>query len=978
MLDANGSRFELLLGEPDWGRCLLADGSGRTLAQEWGDRDAAEALVFERESQSLTLAQRVARFRAPPSDAPPDPARRLGAASDAFGNVYWIAEAGTRIEVLSAGARTPSLHSLAQLPPPARAEGDFAPAVAPRARAQFLRGLAVTREHYLVAGVLRGAGSNGGLRVFDLIAGGPGLPLRWPAAWPFEPWDLAPRPCGGLAVLDRTHARVWLLDRRLGMHAIFPVEADDPSRPDDFAPAGGSRGTVAPPARQPWWPLVVDAAGGGDPVAIDVLADGAVVVVDGAGSDGFPLVSVYVDGVLSGRASTAGVLDVIDADEREGFVLRAHAAALARVAQGLPDRLVIASQEGNQCFAFDLLRDGAQLALQPVRSFLPMRRFGGKGFVRRRPDDQPLLAEDTGLLYDGAGVWLPLVRERRPRYAREGALETPVFDSREPACVWHRVVMDGCIPSGSQVRIAARAGDVREQLRDLPYRAEPLPVLRPDGSELPWVQEGPGAQTDATLGRGSWELLLQRARGRYLQLRLVVESADELAAPRLFALRAWSPRFSYARRYLPAVYREDERSADFLERFLANFEGMFTTLEDRIVASSALFDVRSAPADTLDWLAGWLGLLLDPAVDAERKRLLIRFAVPLFQYRGTTQGLRLATELVLSPCVRPGDFALPARSQQQPYGVRIVERFLMRRLPRALLGETVLDVPRRVAPGERWSNAEGHAGLQRRWQAALAQSGASGAESLLFAPVPPAGHEEAWRAFSTAQLGAVPRLAATLGARWRQHLAALPEEDRAGVPSQLPWDWPQETRTQKAWRDFVTSGLPGELRRWLARWQAFLARRYQRPAAFERAWGARWPEFGLVPAPEVLPPTAEGLADWALFETRIEPMAQAAHRFLVLVPSSGPLAQPQALARHMEWARRVVGLEKPAHTVFEVGPYWAMFRTGHARLGLDTLLGEGSRAPSLAPQLVVDRGHVGASRVAFTPRVPRDRVLLAC
>ena len=128
-------------------------------------------------------------------------------------------------------------------------------------------------------------------------------------------------------------------------------------------------------------------------------------------------------------------------------------------------------------------------------------------------------------------------------------------------------------------------------------------MLRPDGSELPWLLEGP-ARAPMRQRPRLLELLLQHAHGRYLQLRLQIESADELATPRLHALRAWSPRFSYSRRYLPAVYREDEASADFLERFLANFEGLFTALEDRIAAASALFDVRTAPA-TLDWLASW-------------------------------------------------------------------------------------------------------------------------------------------------------------------------------------------------------------------------------------------------------------------------------------------------------------------------------------------------------------------------------------
>ncbi|MBC5783435.1 hypothetical protein H8N03_10805 [Ramlibacter sp. USB13] len=988
MKDANGSRFELLLGEPDWGRCRApaADGSLRPLAAIWSDEDEAESLVFEPESQSLTLAPRVARFRAAPTDTPADAARRLGAASDAFGNVYWIAQGGARIEVLARDGLVPALHSLAEDAPEAAGEGDFAPLTAPVARTRVLRGLAVTAQHHLVAGVLPERDATGtlvtagGLRVYDLLAGGPPLPVRWPRHWPFEPFAIASRPGGGVAVLDRTHARVWLLDRRLGMHAVFPVEAADASQPDDFT-GEDDRTPAAPAPRQPWFALVVDAAGGGDPVALAVLRDHSVLVLDGEGADGFALLSFYEAGALRARLSTRCILDVLDADEREGFVLRGHDAALAVVADDQPERIVVASHEGNQCFAFDLVEeDDGTLRLKPVRSFLPMRRFAGKGLVRRRPDGPVAMPEDTGLLYDGAGVWLPLVRERRPRYAPTGEFETPVFDSGEPACTWHRVVVDGCIPPGSQVRIATRASDLALELPDQPYRSEPLPVLRPDGSELPWLQDGPTVRTDAAHGRGAWELLLQRARGRYLQLHVVVDSADELATPRLFALRAWSPRFSYARRYLPAVYREDEASFDFLERFLANFEGMFTALEDRIAAAAALFDVRTAPAETLDWLAGWLGLVLDPAVSPDRKRELIRFAVPLFRYRGTTQGLRLVTELVLSDCVRPEDFALPQRSQQQPRGVRIVERFLARRLPRALLGETVVDAPRRVQPGDRWSVQEGPEGLDRRFRAALADEGFEDADSQAFAPVPPpdATVAAAWQRFCAAQLGAVPQLAEALRARWAATVTALPEADRHGLGPELPRDWPANANAQALWRRFVTQGLPRDLRRWLARWQAFLARRYGRIDAYARAWAANWPAFDLVPAPAVLPRAQHALADWALFETRLEPMAAAAHRFLVLVPTSGPLERAEVLAGRMDWARRVVALEKPAHTVFDVGPYWALFRTGFARLGLDTLLGEGSRAPSLAPQLVVAQGQVGASRIAFGKQSDGDRLVLAC
>lgn len=996
MQDANGSRFALVLGRHDWGACTLEGDATRTLAALWADATTRSEtpLAFDNASASIALTRRVGRFRAGSGDLMPDDRERLGAAADRNGNVYAIVDGGRRISVRSAGSGNTSGFWPVDLPPAAPTPGAFVPLAAPAAPAALaLKGLAVTSEQYLVAGLVppdSGPGSAGGLLVFDLLAGGPPMELAWPAPWRLVPEDMAARADGGLVVLDRLQRRVWTLDRRLGMAAVFPLA---PPAPPEFTPADGSEAPpVAPPCR-PWFDLVQDSPASGEPVAVEVLSDGAVLVLDDTDGEGFAQLSVYVDGAPAGRASTKEVLDVLAPDEPGKFQLRGFDFALHALqfdADGQPvvpplaahDRVLVVSHEGNQAFAFDLWRTPSTLALAPDEGFLPLKRYGGLNLV---PTRQARVDGDTGVLYASQGRWLPLVEQRRPRYQPGAVLLIPPFDGDEPGFPWHRLMLDGCIPPGCQVRVATRVADDADLLADQPFAGEPLPVLRPDGSELPWRLEGPGSVgadgSDAHHGRGTWELLLQRARGRWLQLRLSFEG-NELATPRLNALRVWKPRFSYAQRYLPAVYREDRGSADFLERFLANFEGQFTAFEDRIAAASALFDVRSAPADTLDWLAGWLGLVLDPSMDERRRRQLIRHAMPLYQYRGTTAALRLAVQLALSDCVPDEDFELPSPSQAQPWGVRIVETYLTRVLPPALLGETTFDDgPRRVTAGQQWSLAEGYEGLNRRWRDWLAAAGPAFADpGALFRPLPPSDTlAPIWQGFCQSALGVVPQLAAAFDAAWRRFVE-LGHAKKLGATMPTRWprdDEPDADDKRDEWRRFLDT-LPGDRRRWVRRWQAFVASRHLRPADYRAATGIDWPEFELLPVPTTLAPDKALLADWHLFETRLEPMAAAAHAFSVLLPIAGPEADLAALQQRVDLATRVVRLAKPAHTRFDVRPYWAMFRIGQVRMGLDTLLGDGSRSAGLAPPMVLGLGHVGASRVALRPDVPADRILLEC
>ena len=99
---------------------------------------------------------------------------------------------------------------------------------------------------------------------------------------------------------------------------------------------------------------------------------------------------------------------------------------------------------------------------------------------------------------------------------------------------------------------------------------------------------------------------------------------------------------------------------------------------------------------------------------------------------------------------------------------------------------------------------------------------------------------------------------------------------------------------------------------------------------------------------------------------------RTAHRFRVLLPA--PATDDAAQDNHQklyDLAARVLDLEKPAHTVYDVRFYWAYFQVGYARLGCDTLLDVGGRSPQLMRPMILGLGDLAASYL--TPALPGER-----
>ena len=1010
-MNVNGSRFDLLLGRADWGRCLDGDGAeARTLASWWDAEGVGPPLdlppllpAWDAHRAELSLAPVPIELPRTPGEAALEPGARLGAAADRHGNVYRIGAGRRTLHVTSSGSRGESAFWPAS---PAdceaerrRARPDFAPveAAEPAPPERYLA-LAVTADDYLVVAFARGG--ERGLLSFDLVAGGPPVPTLWPGGAGWEPVDLSPRVGGGVWVLDRTDRPgsrlLWELDCRLAVVGAGQPEGTlQEAEPDDFQPVDGA------PRERPavTFPGGLELAGGvgwvTEPAAVETLGAGAVLVLDLDAAGRSRVVRLRRRGG-AWSADPSRWLDELP-EPAHDFV---YAAAPLYGHQEALRRLFVSTRGGNQARAYALEDSDDSFEVRGAAELFPLRLYGGRGLLSIR-----------GAAHYDSGVevpaWTPIVHQPRARFAEAAELVTPVFDAREPGTTWDRLLLDGCIPPGAWVEVWSRAGDERAgppegmEEGEPPqvvgaWLPEPRPHLRATGPELPWLRAEAAVATRREAGAGSWEVLLQNARGRWLQLRLRLRTDTGVATPRLRALRVWSPRFSWPQRFLPAVYREDESAGNLLERWLANCESTLTLLEDRVVNAQALFDPRAAPAEALDWLAEWLDVALDPRWSEGRRRLFVEHAMEFFRWRGTVHGLSLALGLAFERCFDRAAFRSPDQGSGGPRRIRIVEAYQTRLVGALAAGDPGADTGlREVVRGALWTPAEGNAGLVDRWAEARRRPGeaetpATAAEQVTpFSLVPPEDDDQAarWRGFVRAALGFVPAAGAAERALWQRFLAGRYDGDEAlqgahgvgfgGLDAlALPHDQPAEEARREDWRDFSMRAEGAWMR---GRWQDFLARRYRRVERLNRAWGTSWPSFDVVALPDALPASAAAQGDWLHFERQVLAMHRTAHRFSVLLPVADVAADPYALQEQLGLARRIVELEKPAHTVFDVRYYWAFFRVGEARLESDTLLGAGSRAPELIPEAVLGRAYIGASFVggAPPPRDP-DRLVLTC
>lgn len=251
--------------------------------------------------------------------------------------------------------------------------------------------------------------------------------------------------------------------------------------------------------------------------------------------------------------------------------------------------------------------------------------------------------------YDKDGIWA----EPSKTAGRSGFISR-VLDSREEDTWWHRLTFCAKGGEGEPYRVTIYAAD-------RPWLA--------DGTDVPSLITDETIPFEEKLSRmecfvkkrctGFTDLLLFEVKGRYLWMAVELFSQGG-PPPKLGSFQIFFPKQSWIS-YLPEVYQASDTDR-FLERYLAVFQVLHESMNEKIRGIPGLLDVDQTEEENLIWLAGWLDIAGSDLWNSQKLRRLLGQAVKLYQMRGTREGIRRMIRLYTG-----GEAYLVERWQLEPY-----------------------------------------------------------------------------------------------------------------------------------------------------------------------------------------------------------------------------------------------------------------------------------------------------------------------
>jgi phage tail-like protein len=303
------------------------------------------------------------------------------------------------------------------------------------------------------------------------------------------------------------------------------------------------------------------------------------------------------------------------------------------------------------------------------RSNLVLARRPGEEFRRAQMDGiAPTWL--PGLIaphYDGRGIalapdgriayWtshgLRHAAPARAHYRQSGLVFGFALDSERDQSTWGRLVVEACVPEGTQIKFWAFTRDDLDYTDPMRVSADGEPPVL---SQHMWdlcVEEPSALFRDPSQrplspapsgGYAIYDAPVMAPPGRFLWLVFQLEGTRS-KSPRIRTARITYPGHAMLSQ-LPRTLWRERPEREFLYRFLTPIAAMLDEWEAVSGGRHRLLDARIAPPAALGWLAGFIGLVLDPCWPEEVQRRMILEAATLFRTRGTLGSLQRMIEIL--------------------------------------------------------------------------------------------------------------------------------------------------------------------------------------------------------------------------------------------------------------------------------------------------------------------------------------------
>ncbi|MFZ0388997.1 MAG: phage tail protein I [Calditrichia bacterium] len=256
------------------------------------------------------------------------------------------------------------------------------------------------------------------------------------------------------------------------------------------------------------------------------------------------------------------------------------------------------------------------------------------GIIKDFAEDVSSITVDAeGNLYAVTPRGLAIFTLGQSAQQETGYYYSKTLDSGLPDCRWHRLRLEAELPENTRLEVYyyISGNEILKNNIDSLIKETSLSVQE-RAQEIDNQVSWSGPQVNPP------DMLFREGSGRYMWLKLALSSADPQKHPLIRKMQIFSPRQSYLQ-YLPAVYREDPVSREFLERFLSLFESVFSDLEAQIDRLFRYFDPDDTPAEFLPWLSSWLDLSQQESWPEAIRRRFLKSAALLYKKKGTVEGL---------------------------------------------------------------------------------------------------------------------------------------------------------------------------------------------------------------------------------------------------------------------------------------------------------------------------------------------------